>query len=184
MANEKTRAPVAARAEAIARRYAEPVRQQKMAMRGLKRLLGTVVLSVEAAACAGSGSDGFAPVYLEGTAGGLRAHIVGRRDGGFFGESASSTPPAYHAERRWLYAIALPRLSVEVLDIADPTRPRLVNRIGYLHFLRAMLFDPSHRAEAQRLQRLDEATLAIELPRLIGEIKGVAFADGVLAVAF
>lgn len=184
MANEKTRARWRPRPKRLRGEYAEAVKQQKMAMHRLRRLLGAVVLSIGTAACAGSGSDGFAPVYLEGADGGLRAHIVGRRDGGFFGESAASTPPAYHAERRWLYAIALPRLSVEVLDIADPARPRLVNRIGYLHFLRAMLFDASHRAEAERLQRLDEATLAIELPRLIGEIKGVAFADGVLAVAF
>jgi 2',3'-cyclic-nucleotide 2'-phosphodiesterase / 3'-nucleotidase / 5'-nucleotidase len=184
MANKRTRTPLAAEVEAAARQHVGTLRKQKMAMRGLRRLAGAVVLLAGAAACTTSGSDGFAPVYLEGAGGGLRAHIVGRRDGGFYGESAASTPPAYHAERRWLYVIALPRLSIEVLDIADPARPRLVNRIGYLRFLRAMFFDPSLRAEAQRLEGLDEAKLEIELPRLIGEIKSVAFADGVLAVAF
>jgi 2',3'-cyclic-nucleotide 2'-phosphodiesterase / 3'-nucleotidase / 5'-nucleotidase len=184
MANETTRTPVAAEVEAAGWGPAGTIRRQKKAMRGLGRLIGAVVLSAGAAACTTSGSDGFAPVYLEGAAGGLRAHVVGRRDGGFFGDSAASTPPAYHAARRWLYVIALPRLSIEVLDIADPAHPRLVNRIGYVQFLRGMLFDPSRRADVQRLEGLDETTRGIELPRLIGEIKGVAFADGVLAVAF
>jgi hypothetical protein len=153
-------------------------------MRGLRRLVGAALLSAGAAGCTASGATGFAPVYLEGADGGLQARIVGRRDGGFYAESAASTPPAYHAARRWLYAIALPRLSVEVLEIADPAQPRLVDRIGYNDFLRALLLPPTLSADAQRLLSLDEATLRIEGPRLIGELRSVAFADGVLAVAF
>jgi len=157
---------------------------RKTLPRGLGRFAAALAVSVAAASCSLLDPDEFAPVYLEGADSSLRAHIVGRHDGGFFGESAASTPPAYHAERRWLYVIALPRLSIEVLDISDPTRPRLVNRIGYLRFLQALFFDPARRAEAERVQRLDQPTRDIELPRLIGEMKGVAFADGVLAVAF
>ncbi len=165
------------------------VSKHKVAMLGLGRFVAAAALSVGATSCAvlgpdGFDPDGFDPVYLEGADSSLRAHIIGRRDGGFFAESAASTPPAYHAERRWLYVIALPRLSIEVLDISDPTDPRLVKRIGYLDFLQALLFDPSLRAEAERVQRLDEPALDIELPRLIGEMRSVAFADGVLAVAF
>jgi hypothetical protein len=89
MANERTRTPVAAEFDAAARRPAGTIREQRRAMRGLGRLAGALVLSVSAAACTTSGSDGFAPVYLEGADGGLRAHIVGRRDGGFYGESAA-----------------------------------------------------------------------------------------------
>ena len=157
---------------------------RKIAMLGLGRLVAAMALSVGATSCAHLAPDGFDPVYLEGVDSSLRAHIIGRRDGGFFAESAASTPPAYHVERRWLYVIALPRLSIEVLDISDPTHPRLVNRIGYLDFLQALLFVPSLRAEAERVQRLDEPARDIELPRLIGEMRSVAFADGVLAVAF
>ncbi len=158
-------------------------------MLGLGRFVAAVALSIGATSCAvlgpdGVDPDGFDPVYLEGADSSLRAQIIGRRDGGFFAESAASTPPAYHAERRWLYVIALPRLSIEVLDISDPTAPRLVKRIGYLDFLQALLFDPTLRAEAERVESLDEPALDIELPRLIGEMRSVAFADGVLAVAF
>ncbi len=172
------------KADAAKRRRVGTVWKRKTATQGLGQFVAALALSLVVAACIGPDSDEFAPVYLEGADGGLQAQIIGRRDGGFFGESAASTPPAYNEARRWLYVIALPRLSIEVLDISDPTRPRLVNRIGYLRFLQALFFDPTRRAEAERVQRLDPSTRDIELPRLIGEIKGVAFANGVLAVAF
>ncbi len=184
MAKEEALISLAAKADAATRRRADAVSKRKTAMHGLGQVVGAVAVSLAVISCTAPGSDEFAPVYLEGADGGLQAQIIGRRDGGFFGESAASTPPAYHAERRWLYVIALPRLSIEVLDISDPTRPRIVNRIGYLRFIQALFFDPARRAEAERVQRLEPSTREIELPRLIGEIKGVAFADGVLAVAF
>ena len=184
MARDKARIRLAARANAAVRRYAGTVWNQVIAMHGQGQLAAAVVLLVAATSCTAPEPGDFDPVYLEGTDSSLRAQIIGRRDGGFFGESAASTPPAYHAERQWLYVIALPRLSIEVLDISDPTRPRLVNRIGYLHFVKALFFDPSLSAEAERLERLDQPARDIELPRLIGEIKSVAYADGVLAVAF
>ncbi len=162
MAKEEALISLAAKADAVSKR--------KTAMHGLGQFVGAVAVSLGVISCTAPGSDEFAPVYLEGADGGLQAQIIGRRDGGFFGESAASTPPAYHAERRWLYVIALPRLSIEVLDISDPTRPRIVNRIGYLRFIQALFFDPARRAEAERVQRLDPSTRDIELPRLIGEI--------------
>jgi hypothetical protein len=111
------------------------------------------------AACAGGDGEGFAPVYLEDSHSELSARVIGRRDGGFYSESAASTPPAYNAARRWLYAIALPRLSVEIIDIADPSRPRVVERIGYGDFIAALLFDGSRNLEAERLLRADETEL-------------------------
>jgi DNA-binding beta-propeller fold protein YncE len=136
------------------------------------------------AACAGGDGEGFAPVYLEDSHSGVRARVIGRQDGGFYSESAASTPPAYNSARRWLYAIALPRLSVEIIDIADPSRPRVVERIGYGDFIAALLFDGFRNVEAERLLGANETELQAAGPRLIGEIRSVAYADGVLAVAF
>jgi hypothetical protein len=151
--------------------------------------LAIPLLSLGLAACTdggsgpGNGPNGFAPVYLEDPAGGLSAGIVGRRDGGFFGESAASTPPAHDADRQRLYVIAAPRFAVEVLDISDPTRPRLVDSFGYLQFLRALFPTFDVRVPAQ-LEALDEDEIAERLPRLIGELRSVAFTDGILAIAF
>lgn len=149
---------------------------------------GAMLLASMVAACNGANGHGPAsPVYLEDPDGGLRASITGRYDGGFYGESAVGTPPAYDAASHRLYVIAVPRLAIEVLDIADPANPRLVDRIGYLDFARALLFAPpapTLAAEVRRLEDLPEVERAIAAPRLIGELKSVAYADGVLAVAF
>lgn len=115
---------------------------------------------------------------------GLAAGIVGRRDGGFYGESAASTPPAHDPDRQRLYVIAAPRLAIEVLDISDPARPRLADSFGYLHFLRALLPGFEVRGATAELEALDEDEIAERLPRLIGELRSVAFADGILAIAF
>jgi hypothetical protein len=148
-----------------------------------------LLLTLVLVACTGSGSGNgpdldFEPVYLEDPAGGLRGAVVGRRDGGFFGESAASTPPGWDAERQRLYVIAAPRFSIEVLDIRNLARPRLVDTFGYPDFLRALLPAPVATAEIRQLDSLDEEEILDRLPRLIGELRSVAFADGVLAVAF
>jgi 2',3'-cyclic-nucleotide 2'-phosphodiesterase / 3'-nucleotidase / 5'-nucleotidase len=149
-------------------------------MRGFKWAVVGAVLLVGVGDCTGSGSGsaGFEPVYLEAPDGGLRAEVVGRRDGGFYGDFSSERPPAYDVVRRWLYVVAVPRLSVEVLDIADPARPHLVRRIGYGDFLLALLHGPSGSVEP--LERAPRERAAGP----IGIVRSVAYADGVLAVAF
>ncbi len=153
MAKEEALISLAGKADAAARRRADAVSKRKTAMHGLGQFVGAVAVSLGVISCTAPGSDEFAPVYLEGADGGLQAQIIGRRDGGFFGESAASTPPAYNEARRWLYVIALPRLSIEVLDISDPTRPRIVNRIGYLRFVQALFFDPSRASTVRGAAR-------------------------------
>ncbi len=154
------------------------------------RLIAALLLTLGTTACTGSGGGGgsgstdFDPVYLEDEAGGLRATVIGRRDGGFYGESAASTPPAYDPERERLYVIAAPRFAVEVLDISDPAKPRLVDSFGYLQFLRALFPAFEVRGPAPDLESLDEGDIVDRLPRLIGELRSVAFTDGILAIAF
>jgi 2',3'-cyclic-nucleotide 2'-phosphodiesterase / 3'-nucleotidase / 5'-nucleotidase len=149
-------------------------------MRGFKWAVVGAVLLVGVGDCTGSGSGsaGFEPVYLEAPDGGLRAEVVGRRDGGFYGDFSSERPPAYDVVRRWLYVVAVPRLSVEVLDIADPARPHLVRRIGYGDFLLALLHGQSGSAEPLEREPRERAAGPI------GVVRSVAYADGVLAVAF
>jgi 2',3'-cyclic-nucleotide 2'-phosphodiesterase / 3'-nucleotidase / 5'-nucleotidase len=149
-------------------------------MRGFKWAVVGAVLLVGVSDCTGSGSGsaGFEPVYLEAPNGGLRAEVVGRRDGGFYGDFSSERPPAYDVVRRWLYVVAVPRLSVEVLDIADPARPHLVRRIGYGDFLPALLHGQSGSAEPLEREPRERAAGPI------GVVRSVAYTDGVLAVAF
>ena len=153
--------------------------------------LAAVLFTGAAAACTNGGSGpgngaglDFEPVYLEDPAGGLRASIIGRRDGGFFGESAASTPPAYDPDEQRIYVIAAPRFAVEVLDISDPARPRLVDSFGYLQFLRALFPGFEVRGPAAAIEALEEGEIEERLPRLIGELRSLAFADGGLAIAF
>jgi hypothetical protein len=154
-------------------------------MRSTGIILAAALASGALAGCTSpDGGLDFEPVYLSAADAGLRARIVGRRDGGFYAESAASTPPAYDPAHRRLYVIALPRFSIEVLDIADPGRPRLVERIGYADFVRAWLLSPTAGREVRQLEGASEADLAERAPRLIGEMRSVAYADGVLAVAF
>jgi DNA-binding beta-propeller fold protein YncE len=160
-------------------------------MRGFRSVVVAAAVAVGVGDCTGSGlgSAGFEPVYLQGPDGGLRAQVVGRRDGGFYSDFSSERPPAYDALRRWLYVIAVPRLSVEVLDIAEPGRPLLVRRIGYVDFLRALLVEGSEPVEPPRPAAAGEEASLERAPLerasgLIGVVRSVAYADGVLAVAF
>lgn len=111
----------------------------------------------------------FEPVYEAAPDTTLHARLIGRRDGGLYLESAASTPPAYHPGRKWLYVISQRRYVIEVIDISDPRRPRRVKHLDREDFLRAFGRGITSRP-------VD--------PDLIGEIRSVAYADEVLAVAF
>jgi 2',3'-cyclic-nucleotide 2'-phosphodiesterase / 3'-nucleotidase / 5'-nucleotidase len=152
-------------------------------MQAARRLLLSCCLLASLPAWSAAGAE-FAPVYQAAPDGGLQAQVVGRYDGGRYQESAASTPPAYAPARRWLYVVSLARLAVEALDITDPTRPRLAKRIGYEDFARALLGNPLGGSGLGGLRGASADGLAAAGPRLIGEIRSVAYAQGVLAVAF
>jgi hypothetical protein len=125
----------------------------------------------------------FDPVYHSAPDASVAARLIGRYDGGFYLGSAASTPPAYDTARKRLHVISQRRFAVEGIDIADPSTPRRASRIDLEDFVEAFLggldgvnlpdLDPDELLDPDEWLDLD----------LFGEIRSVAFADEVLAVA-
>ncbi len=99
-----------------------------------RRFAGTLVTAALLAACGGGGSDDTpdpaappAPTP-EATPAGLTLEKIGGYSTGQFGVSAAEIP-AYDAASKRLFVVNAQRGRVDVLDLADPTRPAKIDEL-------------------------------------------------------